>query len=233
MEAIETTGQMDVSVGGSIVNGTNQKSFTLERAFLDHATPTYEYLRGMVPGTFNLTVSSGSIVNCSFGFTGRSHTVGTSRFTGATEVAAGAGTTYNASSNVAAIGEGNTQSTIVTEVSIDVDNNLRELKAVGTLGASDIGAGEFNVTGSLQTYFEDKALLTKLIDNTQTSISFAFSDGIEGNTLIFDLPAVKFSEGVPEVSGKNEDVMLNLSFQAFRHPTLGYTMKVTKFAAPL
>ena len=58
----------------------------------------------------------------------------------------------------------------------------------------------------------------------------AFTDG-SGNTIIFDLPRVKFSEGSPEVSGKNEDVMLNLSYQAILDEELGYTMKVTRISA--
>lgn len=223
------TGTLTVVQGSEITNGSTQKYFTFEKAYLDHSPVTYEYLRGMVPGTMSLTTSSSAIVTGSFGFTGFSHQATTTRVAGASDQAAPAGVTYNASSNVATIAEGGSNGlNIATEISIEIDNNLRELNAIGTLGAAEIGAGTFSVSGSIQTYFEDATMLDKLINNTETSLSFAFTDGA-GTTMIFDLPSIKFSEGVPEVPGKNEDVMLNLGFQAFANSTLGYTMKVTRF----
>lgn len=219
-----------VTVGSMATNASDKRTFTIEKAYLDQTAVLYEYIRGMEVGTFSVTASASSIVNCAFGFTGRSHEATETRFAGATETAQD-GSIFNASSNVASIGEGGAPGIqIATELSMEVNNNLREKNAIGTLGAFDVGSGEFNVSGSIQTFFEDKTMLDKLINNTITSISFGFTDGA-GNALIFDMPAVKFSEGVPEVSGKNEDVFLNLSYQAFRDTTLGYTLKVTRFTA--
>jgi len=229
--AISETSGTDITVtrGSSVVNGDTRKSFTFEKAYLDQSTVSYEYLRGMVPGTFSLSVSSSSIVTGAFGFTGATHEATTTRVATPSEVNQ-SGFTFNASSNVAKIGEGGSEVSLVNELSFEVTNNLREKNAVGTLGAFGIGAGTFSVSGSIQTYFEDITLLNKLINNTQTSLNFVFSDGA-GGALVIDFPAIKFSEGVPEVSGKNEDVLLNLGFQAFADATLGYTMKVTRFTA--
>jgi hypothetical protein len=118
----------------------------------------------------------------------------------------------------------------VTEATIEIENNLRERNAVGSLGAVSIGSGEFTVTGVLNTYFDDKSLAEKVVTNTESSFSISFNDNA-GNTLVLDLSRVKFSEGSPEVGSKNEDVMLNLSFQAILNPNTGDTLKITRFSA--
>lgn len=220
-----------VTNGAAAENGTATKSFTFERSYLDHSPTTYEYLTGLEIDTFSVTASASAIVTASFGMLGMSHSSVTSQAAGVSDGADNSTTPFNASNNVATIGEAGTPGLqVCTELTMEVANNLRQRNVIGTEGAESIGSGEFNVTGQLSVYFEDNTLLEKLLNNTQTSISFGFSDGT-GNALIFDMPAVKFTEGVPEVSGKNEDVMLNLGYQAFRDSTDEYTLRVTRFTA--
>ena len=136
---------------------------------------------------------------------------------------------YNAASNVATIAIGGEPmgDNFVMEASIEIENNLRERNALGTLGAISIGAGEFSVTGSLNTYFNNSDLIAKVIDNSETSLTLAFNSGDE--SIMFFLPRVKFSEGTPDVSGKNEDVMASISFQALRDNTLpNHTLTIAK-----
>jgi len=235
--AIETAGaSVTIEAGDSLTNGVTQKSYTVERSFQDQATPLYEYLRGMVPGTFSLTASAKALVTCSFGFTGSTQEYSTTRVTGLTDTDAtvsGAFDVFNASSNVGKIVEGGNivaGANFVTEATIEIENNLRERNAVGSLGATSIGSGEFMVTGTLNTFFDDQTLAEKVVNNTASSFSISLNDNA-GNTLVFDLPKVKFSEGSPEVGSKNEDVMLNLSFQAIISPDMGKTMRITRFTA--
>lgn len=228
----EATGSdIVISRGAHATNGSTSHAFSFERKYTDQASPTYEYLTGLEVDTFSLTAAASSLVTASFGMLGRKHTVGTSRGGSVTDGSDNSATPFNASTNVATIGEAGAPGLqVCTELTMEVANNLRQLNVIGVEGASSVGAGEFNVTGSLSVYFDDKTLLEKLLENTATSISFGFSDGT-GNALLFEMPAVKFTEGVPEVSGKNEDVMLNLGYQAYRDATLGYTLRVTRFTS--
>jgi hypothetical protein len=154
------------------------------------------------------------------------------RFAGSTDVLAPTNDVYNASSNVGRISENGVSITgpnYVIAATMNFNNNLRQLPAVGILGAADIGSGEFNVTGQLNTYFGNKDLAQKVIDNTQTSFDIVFTNGSNGVTMLIDLPQMKYSGGAPGVPGKNADVTVPLDFQAFRHPTLGYTAQVQRF----
>lgn len=212
----------------SISNGTTQSSYTMERTYRtgEGADEFEEYLRGMVPGTFSISASASSIVEASFGFTGKTQAFQTA--ISATRNDAPAFSVYNAASNVATIAIGGEPmgDNFVMEASIEVENNLRERNALGTLGAISVGAGEFSVTGSLNTYFNNSDLIAKVIDNSETSLTLGFNSGDE--SIVFFLPRVKFSEGTPDVSGKNEDVMASISFQAILDESTGYTMAIAK-----
>lgn len=236
-----STGAGEVRVGGQLSNGVTQKSYTLERTYADQGspagtTPLFEYLRGMVAGTFSLSASAKSLITSSFGFTGSTQNYDTNRVASAVDRAAtlsGSFQVLNSSSNVGDLSENGTPisgNNFVTEATIEVDNGLRERNAVGSLGAVSIGAGEFMVTGTLNTYFDNKTLAEKVVNNTLTSISLSFTD-TAGNWLVFDMPKVKFSEGSPETGGKNDDVYLNLSYQAILDATAGHTLRITRFSA--
>ena len=67
-----------------------------------------------------------------------------------------------------------------------------------------------------------------MINNSESSFDLRVADG-EGQTLLFALPKLKFASGLPNVPGKNADVVLDLAFQAYRDPTLGYTMLCQRF----
>ena len=212
----------------SISNGTEQSSYTMERTYRtgEGADEFEEYLRGMVPGTFSMSAAASSIVEASFGFTGKTQAFQTA--ISATRPDAPAFSVYNAASNVATISIGGEAmgDNFVMEASIEIENNLRERNALGTLGAISVGAGEFSVTGSLNTYFNNSDLIAKVIDNSETSLTLGFNSGDE--SIVFFLPRVKFSEGTPDVSGKNEDVMASISFQAILDDTTTYTMAIAK-----
>ena len=231
--AMAATGSVTATVTKlpSISNGSTQSSYTMERTYRTNEAEEFnEYLRGMVPGTFSMSAAASSIVEASFGFTGQTQAFETEK-TGMTRPAAPAFSVYNAASNVATIAIGGEAmgDNFVMEASIEIENNLRERNALGTLGAISVGAGEFSVTGSLNTYFNSSDLIQKVIDNSETSLTLSFSSGTESIT--FFMPRVKFSEGTPDVSGKNEDVMASISFQAILDTTTGYTLAIAKNVA--
>jgi hypothetical protein len=115
----------------------------------------------------------------------------------------------------------------VLEATIEMNNNLRRQPAVGVFGASGIGLGEFSVTGTLSTYFDNDEILQVILANDETTLDL-ITQGGDGRSMIFDLPRIKFSGGAPDVPGKNQDVTIPGTYQAILEPTLGYTMSVQR-----
>lgn len=230
-----TGATVDIYMGDRIINGTTPQSYTLEREFSDHSPVTYQYLRGFQPDQFVLTAASQSIVEANFTFVGRTAPLQDSgRFTGATTLPTPTFQVLNSSSNVAKLLRGGASvlsdatKNYITELSLTVNNNLRRKNAVGFVGAAAIGAGEFNVTGSLSSYFDDKSIADQVVNNTESALQAVFQDS-SLHVAVYDIPRLKWSEGRPEVPGKNDDVVINPNFQALLYTPFGYTMKYMRF----
>lgn len=224
--------RVSIYFGERLVNGTTRKSFTIEEEFGDHSPVTYQYLRGMVPGSYSLTASAQELLTETIGFSGMNAAYQDSgRLSGASTIPSKSANVLNASSDVARIaldGAAIAGKNFVTELVLEIDNNLRYQNAVGSIGAFGIGTGQFSLTGTLNTYFDDKTTAEAVTNNTKTSIDFRLRDQ-DSHVYLWDLPRVKFSEGAPEVPGINTDVVINPGFTAYRHETLGYTAKLIRF----
>ncbi|MEE8551508.1 MAG: phage tail tube protein [Gemmatimonadota bacterium] len=237
-------GAVDIFLGERLKNGVLFQSYTLETEYQDHTPVTFQYFRGMVIDGAVITAAPQAIVTTSFTFSGRDSLYsdatdpttefavdGAGKVAGATNIPLPPLQVLNSSSNVGRIARGGvpiTGKNFVLEASFEIANNLRQLNAVGFLGAVDIGVGEFSVTGSLNTYFDDKSLAEDVVNNTETSFDVRFEDN-DSHVVVIDAPRIKFSEGAPEIPGKNADVTIPLAYQAIREPTLNYTLKYTRF----
>lgn len=210
-------------------NGTTQFSHSIEQSYLDIGR--HQKFTGMVVGSMSLSMDSQSIIGTTFTFTGKRGEYDTSGFSGATYFRRQSRTALNTSSNVGKFAEGGTEisgTNLVTSASVDITNNLRARTAVGSLGATSIGAGTSDITGSLSTYFDTEDLLNKVISNTDTSMQFSLKDN-GGAVTFLDLPRMKFSSGSTSISGRNDDVMAELEFQALADPVLGFQAQMLFF----
>lgn len=224
---------LQVFLGDFLTNGSTKRSNTIERQYLDHSPVTYEYLRGQTLDKFSVAADASKIATYTKTYIGSDGAVQTTRFTGATDIAAPTNDILNTASNVGRIGFNGSNITgpnYVMGAKWDYQNNLRRQMAVGSLGAIGIGNGEFVVSGSLNTYFGDKTMLDKIINNALTSFDTRLGRTDSNNeSLVFDFPSIKLASGSPSVSGKNADVMLSCTWQAIRDVTYGYTASVSRF----
>lgn len=219
-----------VYVGDYVRNGTTDYSHSIEQAHLD--ITQFEYFTGMRVGSMAVQVDAQAILKGSFGFMGQNMTGPTgTRFAGSTDLAASTTDVLNSSANVGRIAEAGTPPTtgnFVMKAALTLDNNLRAQVGVGQIGAYGIGSGRCTVQGTITAYFSDGTMLAKVLAGTASSFDFNAKDAA-GNTLLFDCPRVKFSTGTSQVPGIDQDVMIDMNFQALKHATLGYTLHVQKF----
>lgn len=211
-------------------NGTTETSFTIERSHED-LTKFFTFT-GMEVNTLSMTASAGAILTGSMDFMGKACTVsGASAGTGA---ATDATTTdvLNAMNNVGTITEGGSalSGVFINELSFNINNNLRSLKAIGTTGAADMGMGNFDCSGTLNCYFANTDLYTKFINGTASSLSFNTTDAA-GNYYTFSFPNIKFSSDKINAGGINGDVMEQLGWTALYDSSEGCAMSITRHSA--
>nr|WP_143846003.1 phage tail tube protein [Bradyrhizobium cosmicum]QDP27014.1 hypothetical protein FNV92_34890 [Bradyrhizobium cosmicum] len=224
-----------VFTGDFLTNASTKRSNTIERQYLDHSPVTYEYLRGMTLNTLAIRGQAAGHRDLHQELYRPRRLSARRRWRGIRRDRCRRAELWRAQhldqcrpSRLRWLGHHGAN--FVMQATININNNLRAQKAIGSIGAVGIGNGEFNVSGSLQTYFGDPSIYQKIVNNTLTSYDqrVGRSDG-NRETIVMDLPAIKMSGGSPSVSGKNQDVMIDAPFTAIRHATLGYTMSVGRF----
>jgi len=197
-----------------LTHGTTQTSWTIERENSDIGV--FMAFKGCTPSKMSLKVASGSLSTVSFDFMGQSALEGTATMLPGTPVAA---PTYDIHSGVSGatnaiwLDGAPVSGTYVKSVSLDYDNALRSLDAIGTLGSVAIGSGTIVAKATVEVYFADKDLFTKFRQNTNTSLIFATTDS-SGNGYIVTLPVACIESWKSNAGGKDQDQMISMSLYA-------------------
>jgi len=211
-------------------NSTNNYSFLLEKQFLD--VDEYIYFPGTVVSTMALNTTAVEIINGTFGVQMQQGVSMTTSIADSVTDASG-NEQVTASANVGTILVDNASFAVpLRSIVLNVDNNIRLRPQVGSKYTSDFGRGRFMVSGTVEAYFEDDTLYTKLIDHTAATLSWRVTDA-DGNIIIFTVAEVYFNAGSPDATGPDADVMLPLSYDATVNNATGYdfTMEIATFAA--
>lgn len=211
--------------GAQIVNGVDQKSFSIEKEYTDLSS-VFELLVGLTIDQFNLSVTSDAIITGSFAFMGKSASSETATDS-SSKTAAPTTEVMNAIDNVVAVLEGLANFN-VTAFSIGLTNNLRTRQQVATLGAISIGAGKVEISGTLQAYFETSAILDKYLNFDNSSLVLILKDDA-GNAYVIDFPAVKYTSGQRVAGGQNSDIIADLAWTAFRDAAEDVTIRIARF----
>lgn len=227
-----TSKAIRVFTGDFIANGVTKRYRTIERQQLDTASPVYEYFRGCLLSKLSWNIEQQKVVTAVASFVAFSWAQGASRPAGVSDIAAPTYSVLNASTNVGRLGMGGAPITgpnFVQKISIDIDNNAQGQSAVGAVGYVGIYTGEFKVSGSLTTYFGDASMLQAAYDNTISSADFRVGRA-DGNreTILLDIPKLKFTTTDSPVSGKNQSRMVTGGFQGLVNAN-GYTISFARF----
>jgi hypothetical protein len=220
--------------GSTATSGKTDRPFTMQKQFPDLTAPVYQNFRGCRVGSMKFGMSSESKMTFGFSVMGMSGESVTTQISGRTETAKTTTNIMNASTNAFDIVASSTTMTTTlkfTEISLNFDNTLRELDAIGVLGAVDIRPGTINAVATINPYFEDVQALTAFNNSESIFISWRCTSN-DGYTYIFSLPNCKFTSQNLAAGGRNTDMIIQAQVQALVHPTLGYTMRIDKFNNP-
>jgi len=232
-DATVASGADTITIKGAYLrNGTTEHSYTVIRYHGGLAADQYFTFLGQSINSFNLSAQAGAILTGSFDYIGKSATLTQTSAAAAAATAAGTTEVLNAVSNVGEVREAGSDVSdcLVQGIDFTLTNNIRGLKALAVLGNCDIGVGKCDVTGTLTAYFKDDSLYDKYLAGTPTSISYKVEDA-SGNAYIFDFPQVEFESDGINAGGQDQDVVESLGFRAYKDPTYGYTIQISKFAA--
>lgn len=209
--------------------GTTKKAFSYEKAILSQGTPYYQTFAGCTVNTMNLNFRSGAILTGSFDFLGYAATGSTSPQDASPDEAA-QNDVLASSSNVGRIAEGGSvvgSPNYMQEVTLNINNNLREQTAIGTVGLVGVGVGSAQISGTVRAYYGSESLLTKYLNNTETSLNMRVQKNSQAQ--IYTLPRVKFSSANANAAARNQDVVQEIGFTALRDTSTGTSLQIDRF----
>lgn len=212
-------------------NGVTPSSFTVEEMIALAGDENYSRFTGVMVNTLSLNIAAREAVTGSLALMGEKETLDTAAITGATYAAASTTPVSTASANVASFTiSGLTGTPRVRSLSLEISNNLRTRPAVGTKFSAEFGAGSCNVTGNMSLYFDSNELYQKVLDHGSAALSFVVGNAVN-QKYRFTLPKIRFGDGERAVGGKDDDVMINLPFQAILDTTENCSIKIERAVA--
>lgn len=216
-----------------IRNGVTKKSYTLQKAFTDLATPELWNFTGARVSTWGIELGTGSILTTSFSMLAKDAQMVETQFSGATVSAANTNTVMNAVNNVAAIsfdGDPGSSTLYFNSLSLTLDNSLRGQEAIGTLGYIGIEGGRLSVTGSIELYFENSAVYDKFRAASAFALSFLAQDA-EGNVYVVTVPRAKYTSMEIVSGGLDQDIFASAEFEAIINTAGTHQFQVSRLAA--
>lgn len=214
-----------------------RRSFQLERTLGEDTVGTMsEYLTGSVANELALQVRQADKVTVDLGFvsTDNEQRDGTAGVKSGTRPTATSAEAFNTSSDFSRIKmhqviAGDTNPTalfaFLTELSITVNNNVTPNKAVGVLGAFDVSAGNFNVSGSMTAYFASIDAVQAVRNNADVTIDMALVKSNAG--MVWDIPLLSLGDGRLKVE-KDKPITLPLTMDGAEGP-YGSTLVMVEF----
>lgn len=186
-----------------------RRSYNIERTLgaPDDSAPGQiqsEVLKGAVANEFTLNVPSAELLNADLSFvaTDNEQRLAADGPKQSGVIEAWPAKEYNTSSDVSRLRLSTVSQVseaptalfaFVTEASVSINNNVTPNKAVGVLGAFDVTAGTFTVSGNLTAYFASVEATQAVRNNTDVTLDLGFVRDNQG--LIFDLPLISLGDG--------------------------------------
>ena len=212
----------------TMVNGSTKKYFTMERKFETGVTDAYEQFDAVEVDTLSLNMAASEIVTGQMSLMGISSSQGAASIDGDGYTASNTNRVYNAVNMITSVEEGGVEyKSNIQSLTMEIANNKRESRAIGSEAPSCVGDGQFVVTGQVTVYFKDNTVYDKFLNQTLTSIKVTLEDdaGTVGNQIIIDMPSVLYTNVAREIPGNNQDVLVVLDYQAIYNAGIGGTIQ--------
>lgn len=213
-------------------NGLLHKTGALEWTFEQGATDSFIRTVGCRWDTLDLRFRAKQSVEADWGIKGLGVPVPTTAIiAGATYVAPTTTPVLNAALNVGGLAiTGITNAPKIQSLNLNIRNNLYANDVVGQYDTYSHGLGRFEVSGSMNTYFENLDTFNAIVNHSDVAISITCG-AASGQKYTFAMPKVKLMDGGPPVPGNGQAVMLEVPFQAYFDGTLGASMSITRAVA--
>lgn len=217
------------SPANSIVNGTTQKSFTLQKKQEGNGlAAVYEFYKGMVVDTMTINIAAKEKTTVAFTFVGKGGSISATKTGSVT--AAGDEEILDGANAFTLSKAWTSPLPKLMNMTINISNGLSGRPVAGSRDLVRVSAGRCTVTGSASFYFETKAMMDLFLAGTAGEIAVTLGKAT-GKKYTITLPNVKITDADHFSPNNDDDVMLNVTWSAHYDDTLGGTIKFERAIA--
>lgn len=223
-----------------------RRTYTLERTLgvPDTSFPNAvqsELIKGAVPGELELTLNTADKATANLSFTAIDHEprTATTGLLPATRPQIEESELYNTSSDIKRIRMAVVSNTneapqplfgFLTELSITLNNNLEENKALGYLGSFEVTEGTFQIDSACTAYFSSNEAVVAVRNNADVTLDILLVANNAGTAI--DLPMIGLGDARADVE-QDQAIMLPLTSEAGTgakyDPNMNHTMLMVFF----
>jgi len=214
-----------------------RRSYNLERQLgEDDDGVQSEYLEGAIANEFTLNVPQAEKFNVDLSFVALDNTQrsGLTGIKTGDRVSPALEDAFNSSDNLYRLKLNVLDDTLnptalfayVSELNLNIKNNVTPNKALGVLGAFDATAGDFEVGGSLTAYFTEVAAVAAVRNNSDVGLSLIST--LDNTGFVFDLPLLALGGGRINVE-KDQPITMPLETSGAENEN-GYTLLANFFS---
>jgi hypothetical protein len=204
--------------------GVTPKFFSIEdyAADIDQA----RVFTGCSVSSMAISLAPNQMVTTTFSMVGKDMTIsGTQK----TQDAASGAAPFDAYSGDIAIGNVASSSAvaIVTGLDFTLNNSFAPTFVIGDDSAPSLEYGRAEIEGTITAYFEDAALITRFLNETQSELEVSVNDPTGANAYTFLFPRIKINSADVGVDGPTSRI-ISMSFVALYDATEGTNLKITR-----
>ena len=202
--------------------GTTVKSFTLEDGALDIAQ--FRVFTGCMVNTMQISIAPNQMTTATFGIIGKNMTQSSTPLD-ASLTAASANEPFDSFSG--AISEGGSTIAYVNSIDFTLNNNLNPTFVLGSVATPQMEFGMSSLEGTMTVFYEDAALITKFLNETESSLSIVLDDRVAGLNYTLLMPRIKINGAAVPVAGPTSR-LITIPFVALRDSSTGTQMRITR-----
>jgi len=217
------------SPANTLINGVTQKSFTLQKKQEGNGlAAVYELYTGMVVDTLTINIAAKEKTTFGMTFVGKGGSIGTS-LTG-TVADAGTDEIFDGANAFTLTKAWTSPLPKLMSMTININNGLTGRSVAGSTDLLRVSAGRCEVTGSASFYFETKAMMDLFLAGTAGELEIELGK-VSGEKYTISMPNVKITDADHFSPNNDDDVMLNITWQALYDETLEGTIEITRNVA--
>ncbi len=221
------TASLDCLQGAQALDGVQEDSFTFERRHGDLPS-LFEQYYGIEFNGFTMEIPADGKITVTFNTMGQKEDP-----TGATiadsTVAANEYRVVSTANNlkIALLGF---SSVCLMTASIEVVNNLRQVRCGGEKYPNQFGVGSLNITGSVELLFADHVQKNRFLDHDEVNFAIGIEDS-GGRGMILELPSSVFTDESSNAEGKDSELNEPITLEAKINATEDIMLRYVTFTA--